>query len=70
MNGVHEMSIASIKSEVLLPEKELVISKSFVLRQETALIASITEQDGIVKLWIIRQIPRTPPINTEIILWK
>ena len=59
------MSILSIKQELLLPEKETVLNKKLNIRQKPALIASITEQKGIVKLWVFQQIPDSPLANTD-----
>jgi len=52
------MSISSVKSEMLLPEQELIIGKQFELKGKPALITSITLQGGIIKLWIFQQIPK------------
>lgn len=49
------MSISSIKSEILLPQKEFIIGRSFEIKGEKAFIVSITEQDGKIKLWVFMQ---------------
>ena len=54
------MSIISIKSEMLLPVREFVINKNLSIREKPVLIASITEQDGVDKLWVFQQVPDNP----------
>jgi len=58
------MSIFSIKPEMLLPEQEIILNKKLIIRNKPALIASITEQNGIVKLWVFQQIPESPYIDS------
>ena len=58
------MSILSIKSEMLLPEREIILNKKLNIGNKPALIASITEQSGIVKSWIFQQMPDSPYMDS------
>lgn len=51
------MSIAYLKEEMLLPERETVINKALELRGNRALIASITLQNDKIILWVFHHQP-------------
>ena len=59
------MNIASIMPEVLLPERELVIGKHLFYKEKPILIASITQQAGIIRLWVFQQVPDKPLTDTS-----
>lgn len=54
------MSISSIKSETLLPDKELIIGRNFEIKGQKMLIASLTEQDDNIKLWVFMKCNNPP----------
>lgn len=49
------MSIADIRNGLLLPERETIINKYFELEGRPTVLASITEQDGEVKVWMFHR---------------
>lgn len=54
------MSILSMRSDFLLPEKERILNKNMTVQQKPFLIASITEEGGVIKLWVFHQAPDLP----------
>lgn len=46
------MSIAFLKKEMLLTEREILIGKSLHIQDRLALIVSVTEQNEEIKLWV------------------
>jgi len=46
------MTIADLKNEILLPEREFIINKSFLFEDHPAIFASLTMQNDEIKIWI------------------
>ena len=59
------MNLSAIKHELLLPERELILNKKIVINNKPVIIASITQQEGIIKLWVFQQAPKYALTNVD-----